>query len=124
MEIETKMVTKECCKSKKIDTFQNRLNKELKKQGVSQYRLAKITGIPQTTMNNYCCGKYDPKRENLDLIAKVLNVQETWLLGYNVPKQINKRLEKTILSKLSLMNLSELEKISEMMDIIITFGQD
>lgn len=121
---QTKETAKNIRNFKKISSFQERLNKELYNQDITQYRLAKITGIPQTTMSNYCCGLYEPKRENLTQIANLLQVQEMWLLGYDVPRQIDKKCEEEIVSKLKLMDSSDLEKINKIMDIFMTFGED
>lgn len=104
----------------KISTFDKRLIEALKKENLNQYRLAKITGIPQTTICAYMSGRFDPKRDYLKAMAKALNVQDTWLLGYDVPIQNNRRCEEEILLKLKLMNEFQLKKFNEMLTILLS----
>ena len=48
--------------------------------------LVRITGIPKGTMSQYLSGKYEPSQPRTELIAKALNVDEAWLMGYDVEK--------------------------------------
>ena len=45
----------------------------LKEKEISVYRLSKLSGIPETTLNNYKNGS-EPSFKNMDKIAKALNV--------------------------------------------------
>lgn len=62
-----------------------RLNEALDKMGVSQTELSRRTGIPKGSISQYCSGYVLPKSDRLYLIARALNVQEAWLLGFDVP---------------------------------------
>ena len=60
--------------------------------------LVRITGIPKGTMSQYLSGKYEPSQPRTELIAKALNVDEAWLMGFYIEKpyakinQINENL--------------------------------
>lgn len=49
------------------------IQKELKKQGMSAYRLSKITGLSQNTLQNYKNG-HEPSFSNVVKIADALGV--------------------------------------------------
>ena len=43
------------------------------------------TGIPKVTLSYYMSGKTEPKADRLYTLAKVLDVSEAWLMGFDVP---------------------------------------
>ena len=49
--------------------------------------LVEKTGIDKGQMSSYLAGRYKPKQKNLSLIAEALNVDEAWLMGYDVPME-------------------------------------
>lgn len=51
----------------------NKIQKELNRQGMSIYKLAKITGIKDTTLHNYKKGS-EPSFKNMRKIADALDV--------------------------------------------------
>ncbi len=51
---------------------------------MSQKDLCEKTGIPKSAMSQYCRGSFVPKQERTALIAKALDVNEAWLMGYDV----------------------------------------
>lgn len=62
--------------------FANRLKQALYKRNMSQIQLCRVTGIPKSAMSQYVKGTFKPKRDRLELIARVLNVNEAWLMGH------------------------------------------
>lgn len=36
-------------------------------------------------LSQYVAGKYEPSQKKLSVLAEALNVNEPWLLGYDVP---------------------------------------
>lgn len=66
------------------DTFANRLKKALDRNNMTQSQLAKITNIDKSLISNYLSGNYNAKQDKLSLLADALNVNETWLMGYDV----------------------------------------
>lgn len=54
-------------------------------RGLTQKDLCEKTGIPKSAMSQYCSGAFVPKQERTALIAQALDVNEAWLMGYDVP---------------------------------------
>lgn len=75
------------------ESFEKRLTKALSLRGISQSELARKLNIHRATINNYISGKHEPSRDRIDEIAKYLKVNPTWLLGYDVDVEIEKKQE-------------------------------
>lgn len=67
-----------------VDTFTNRLKYAMSLKNVKQVDLSNKTGIDKSLISNYLSGNYKAKQENLYKIAKALDVNESWLMGYDV----------------------------------------
>ena len=78
------------------DTIANRIKEGLKLRGMSQSELSKITNIGKSSISQYISGDYEPKQQNIFLIAKALNVNESWLMGNDV--KLDRVIETTSLS--------------------------
>jgi len=66
------------------DTFANRLKKALEYNNMKPVDLANKTGINKSLISNYLSGAFKAKQDKLDIISRVLNVNEAWLMGYDV----------------------------------------
>lgn len=66
------------------DTFANRLKKALDYNNMRPIDLSNKTKISKAQICNYLKGKYKAKQDKLYIIAKILNVSEAWLMGYDV----------------------------------------
>lgn len=62
-----------------------RLNTALKKKNISQTKLVELTGLNKSAISSYLNGKYEPKRDAVEIMAKTLDVSPTWLAGFDVP---------------------------------------
>lgn len=62
-----------------------RLQTALATKNMTQSELCRKTGIPKSAMSQYVSGSFEPKQDRLFLIATALNVDEAWLMGYDVP---------------------------------------
>lgn len=51
--------------------------------------LANKANLDKSLISNYLSGKYKAKQDKLTIIAKVLDVNEVWLMGYDVPDDPN-----------------------------------
>ena len=76
----------------KIDTFANRLLLAMKKNNINQVELAEKTKmydkpISQSLKNKYLKGKALARQNNIYMLCKILNVDEAWIMGFNVPMQ-------------------------------------
>ena len=56
---------------------------------IRQTDLAEMTRISKSKISMYVNGSHEPRSNNIYLLAEALNVQEAWLLGYDVPMEKN-----------------------------------
>lgn len=74
---------------KLIDTFANRLQKALDNSKMKQVDLVEKTGLDKTLINKYLAGLMKAKQDKLTILADALNVNEVWLMGYDIPMDRN-----------------------------------
>ncbi|MFR7589833.1 MAG: helix-turn-helix domain-containing protein [Longibaculum sp.] len=72
-----------------MKSFSNRLIFAMTKKNIKQSELVKQTGINKGALSSYINGRYEPKQNNIYLLAKALDVNEAWLMGYDVPMERN-----------------------------------
>lgn len=70
--------------------FRNRLEYALAIRGIKPVDLAKKAGLSEQLISQYRSGRSAPKREKLISISKALDVNPVWLMGYNVPMDMEK----------------------------------
>ena len=83
----------------RIESCGQRIAKALKIREMKQADLCKLAKVPKSSLSLYLSGAYEPKQSRIYDIAKVLKVDEAWLLGYDVPMEKQKNLptdEKTL----------------------------
>ena len=56
-------------------------------RNMKQADLVNMTGIGKSSISTYLSGDYEPKQKNLYRLAKALDVNESWLMGYDVPME-------------------------------------
>lgn len=96
-----------------MSSFAERLSYAMSKRNMKQIDLIRLTGINKGALSSYINGRYIPKQTNLFLLAKALNVDEAWLMGYDIPmerKEVNLASDKNTLENW-LKFISESEKI-------------
>lgn len=64
--------------------LKDRLKYAMELKGVLATDLCKSSGIPKSAMSYYLSGRSVPKSDRVYLLAKLLDVSEAWLLGYDV----------------------------------------
>lgn len=106
---------------KPVKEIKDRLRLALSKRDVSSKELSDKTGIPKSSISQYMSGYTKPKQDRIFLICKALNINEAWLLGYDVPmdgeivakseyeSSLNKRDERDIAKRLE-QTLNDLEQ--------------
>lgn len=72
------------------DTFQNRLNKALSYNNMKPVDLVNKTKLSKALISGYINGKFLARQDKLTLLAETLNVDEAWLMGYDVPMKMKK----------------------------------
>lgn len=94
-----------------IDTFAHRLKYAIKIRDVRPVDISKVTGISKTNLSCYMSGKYEAKQDSVEILAKVLDVNPVWLMGYDVP--IDRNYEKDKIIEINVINLHTNEIIEK-----------
>jgi transcriptional regulator with XRE-family HTH domain len=66
------------------EEFKDRLKQAMAYQNMKAADVCERGNIPKSAMSYYMSGRSEPKSDRLYIIAKVLDVSEAWLLGYDV----------------------------------------
>ena len=76
----------------RVEPCSKRISEALKIKGMKQAELCKLANVPKSSLSLYLSGAYEPKQDRVYDMARVLNVNEAWLMGYDVPmeRQIKK----------------------------------
>jgi len=72
---------------KPVDNFKNRLKKAMEIRNIKQVDLVEKTSLDKTLINKYLAGISKPRQEKITLLADALNVNEIWLMGYDIPME-------------------------------------
>lgn len=80
---------------KPIAEIKDRLKLALSLREITPKELSEKTKIPKSSISQYMSGYAKPKQDRIFLISNALNINEVWLLGYDVSmeKQITKQKE-------------------------------
>ena len=70
----------------KVD-IKERIKQGLELREITQTQLATKANIDKGQLSSYISGKYKPRQNNIDALAKALNVNEAWLMGFDVPME-------------------------------------
>lgn len=73
--------------NKPTESLKNRLKKALSEREMTQQDLADKTGISKSSISQYLSGYAKPKDDRVYAISLALNINEAWLLGYDVPME-------------------------------------
>lgn len=100
-----------------MKTIAQRLQEALQIRDMKQVDISKATGIPKGSISQYVSGYVEPKQDRIYLLAKALNVQEAWLLGFDV------EMNRTENANLSLFP-EDVSVRKELIDIIDAMNND
>ena len=96
-----------------VDTFSNRLNKIMTIRNIKPIELS-------SKISHWLAGTYKAKQDSLTILAEFFDVDETWLMGFDVPmkserKKLSKEEEKQLLKEVLTRKgfLDENEEMSE-----------
>lgn len=65
----------------------NRIREALAIRNMKQVELCEKSGVKKGALTNWISQRWQPKQESLYKMAKVLDVSEMWLAGYDVPME-------------------------------------
>lgn len=99
--------------TEKNDTTAKRIAKGLEIRNMTPTELAERTGIGKVSIHNYLVGSYEPTPRKIYLIAKALNVSESWLYGYDVPMERTDTAKQTEISINDNISASEMQLIEK-----------
>lgn len=69
-----------------MSTLAERLTEIMDRYDIGVKELARRTGINAGDISHYRKGDYEPKRTNIYLLSKALNVSPGWLMGMDLPE--------------------------------------
>ena len=73
----------------RVKTFSQRLQEIMDIRNWKAIDLAKRTNLSEATVSQYRSGYAKPKDDKLIMIANALDVNPVWLMGLNVPMELN-----------------------------------
>lgn len=62
------------------EKFSKKLKEILRLKKIKPIELSKMTGIPKSSISMYLSGKIVPKYQNLDKIARALDISAIWFM--------------------------------------------
>lgn len=71
----------------RIESCGKRISKALEIRRMKQAELCRLANVPKGSLSLYLREAYEPKQDRIYEMAKVLNVSEAWLMGYDVPME-------------------------------------
>ena len=98
----------------------NRISEALAIRGMRQVELCELTGIKKASVNGWVKQNWQPKQEALYKMAKVLDVSEMWLAGYDVPME--RPIAQVKLDEISLL-VEEMKRNDRVKDLYIKIAK-
>ena len=71
----------------RVGSCSQRISEALKHRNMRQADLCNLAKVPKSSLSLYLSGAYEPKQDRIYDMARVLNVSEAWLMGYDVPME-------------------------------------
>ena len=78
---------------KKISTFRERFTELVESSGKSQTSIASEFKVSKQTISAWITGQTSPRAPALTALADYFDVSVAWLMGFDVPKRSEKRVE-------------------------------
>lgn len=72
---------------KPVESCGARIKKALAIRNMKQSELCEKTKISKSVLSEYTNGAYEPKQDRVFLLAKALDVDPVWLMGFDVPME-------------------------------------
>lgn len=85
--------------------------------------------LNKSHLSQYLSGRFEPKQDKLTILALALDVSETWLMGYDVPRERPKdanglsKTEAAFISALQSLNEEGKEKVAEYISDLRSSGK-
>ena len=75
---------------RQVASIADRLREAMTSRKIKQVDIERQTGINRSAISRYLSGEYEPKSKPIYELARVLDVSEQWLMGYDVPMERTK----------------------------------
>lgn len=95
-----------------VETFAQRLTRALLIRNMKPVELAEKTGIDKSKISSYMSGRYKAKQDGIFILSEALQVDPTWLMGYDVP----------IKKEISINNSQSISKENENSAVVFVYG--
>lgn len=69
------------------DTFANRLKRIMSIRNMRPIDIANKTNISKSQFSKWLSGKYKARQDTLTTLAEIFDVNEAWLMGFDVPME-------------------------------------
>ena len=103
----------------KVD-IKERIKQGLEIREITQTQLAARANIDKGQLSSYISGNYKPRQNNIDALAAALNVNEAWLMGFDVPME---RASNNVETDQSVSKSVECKEILEICEQLSTHNQ-
>ena len=100
--------------------IKERIKQGLEIREITQTQLAARANIDKGQLSSYISGKYKPRQNNIDALAAALNVNEAWLMGFDVPME---RASNNVETDQSVSKSVECKEILEICEQLSTHNQ-
>lgn len=103
-------------------SFAQRLRQALDMRNMKQITLSEKSGVSRALISAYLKGDYEAKQDNVYFLAKALNVNEAWLMGFEnvaMERSTKKQSDDLFLEAASDFLLDEENKYNELLKKII-----
>lgn len=105
-----------------------RLQLALSDTGISQQELAEKSGVSKASISQYVNGSHAPSNISSGKMGKVLNVEPTWLMGFDVKmrKEMSSesaRNDMAFLEKFSLLNERDKKIVMSVIDSMLSIKE-
>ena len=110
-----------------VSDTKTRLTEIMDERGLTQADVLKLcekyfkefdTSLSKMSISNYCSGKSLPNRKKTFILAKALNVDPAWLMGYDLARDGKKVQEKPDEMRNELLNAFEKMDMREKVDLL------
>jgi transcriptional regulator with XRE-family HTH domain len=102
-----------------MDTIAKRMKLAMSTLNMSQSELVRKTGIGKSSISTYLTGEYEPKQKNLYKIANALNVNESWLMGYDVPMERKATTSNELLDMINSLDETRQKQVLDYLEFLI-----
>lgn len=103
---------------------QNRVREALRIRHMKQVELCEKTKIKKSSLNNWLRQRWQPKQDALLKMARVLDVSEMWLAGYDVPMERPQAQIKNDELKQLIIEIKEDEELKDLFNSICSLNDD